>query len=240
MRIAPAVVTLLTLSLSLVRASTCLSAESSDKIYANLAGEVLLENDRLRVEKFSLRPGQSTGPHSRAAGRLLVIIKGGVLASNYSHRATLWKDGSVFWQGEGAPDAGSTNIGTAPMQWIWVTPKPVTVSRPSPEVDSENQYLGYPNVPGEDLLENELLIVQRFVLKPGQWEGVHAHGPNSLYIFVRGGQWISRTYTNPKQASGNSPDGSVGWMTPSVIGEGHQSGNIGKHPSEVVWVILKK
>jgi len=29
-------------------------------------------------------------------------------------------------------------------------------------------------------------------------------------------------------------------MTPSAIGEGHQSGNVGKHPSEVVWVILKK
>jgi predicted metal-dependent enzyme (double-stranded beta helix superfamily) len=238
MRIASPAVALLTLSLSLVSASMCLPAESSDRIYANLAGEVLLENDRLRVERFSVGPGQSTGPHSRAAGRLLVIIKGGVLASNYSHRATLWKDGSVFWQSEGAPDAGSTNIGTAPMQLIWVTPKPVTVK--SPQADSESQYLGYPNVPGEDLLENELLIVQRFVLKPGQWEGVHAHGPNSLYIFVRGGQWISKTYTNPKQASGNSPDGSVGWMPPSVIGEGHQSGNVGKNPSEVVWVILKK
>jgi quercetin dioxygenase-like cupin family protein len=214
--------------------------KARESLVGMLAGEVLLENDRLRVEKFSVRPGQSTGRHSRAAGRLLVIIKGGVLASNSSHRATLWKDGSVFWQGEGAPDAGSTNIGTAPMQLIWVTPKPLTVGRPGSEADSEGQYLGYPNVPGEDLLENELLIVQRFVLNPGQWEGVHAHGPNSLYIFVRGGQWISKTYTNPKQASGNSPDGSVGWMPRSDISEGHQSGNVGKHPSEVVWVILKK
>jgi predicted metal-dependent enzyme (double-stranded beta helix superfamily) len=238
MRFALPTVTLLTLSLSLVRASMYLPAESSDKIYAKLAGEVLLENERLRVETFSIGPGQSTGPHSRAAGRLLVIIKGGVLVSNSSQRATLWKDGSVFWQSEGVPDTGSTHIGTAPMQLIWVTPKPVTVK--SSQADSETQYLGYPNVPGEDLLENEMLIVQRFVLNPGQWEGVHAHGPNSLYIFVRGGQWISKTYTNPKQASGDSPDGSVGWMPPTDIGEGHQSGNVGKHPSEVVWVILKK
>src|ERR1700730_12557047 len=137
MRIAPPVLTFLTLSLSLVRASICLPAESSDKIYADLAGEVLLENDRLRVERFSVRPGQSTGPHSRAAGRLLVIIKGGLLASNYSQRATLWKDGSVFWQSEGAPDAGSTNIGTVPFPVILVEHKK-TVHQQHQAADTES------------------------------------------------------------------------------------------------------
>jgi hypothetical protein len=82
--------------------------------------------------------------------------------------------------------------------------------------------------------------VQRFVLNPGQWEGVHAHRPNMLYIFVKGGQWVSRSYKKARTDSGDSPDGSVGWMPTIDISEGHESGNIGRHPSEVVWVSLKK
>ena len=33
----------------------------------------------------------------------------------------------------------------------------------------------YPNVEGELLLEDDRVVVQRFVLEPGQWEGIHEH-----------------------------------------------------------------
>ena len=33
----------------------------------------------------------------------------------------------------------------------------------------------YPNVEGETLLEDERVVVQRFVLPPGEWEGIHEH-----------------------------------------------------------------
>jgi predicted metal-dependent enzyme (double-stranded beta helix superfamily) len=219
-------------------------AAAEERIYRDLVPEVLLDNERVRVEKFLILPGQTTGAHAQGVGRLLVIIKGGLLASNSSHRVTVWKDGNVFWQSVGPSDPGTTNIGTAPVEVIWVTPKPVITATattpPLVALDSEARHIHYPNIPGEDLFENEQIIVQRFVMQPGQWEGVHAHTPNSLYIFVKGGQWISRTYRNPKQASGDSPDGSVGWMEPVDIKEGHESGNVGKAPSEVIWVLFKQ
>jgi predicted metal-dependent enzyme (double-stranded beta helix superfamily) len=214
-------------------------AQDLKQTYANLPGEVLLDNNRVVVQKFVVPPGKSTGVHTRHGPALMVIIKGGILTSATTHRATLWKDGNVFWADTAAADtdAGSTNTGAEPIEFIWVTLKPVATATKS---NDEHPYLAYPNIPGEDLLENDLVVVQRFVMYPGQWEGVHAHRPNMLYIFVKGGQWVSRSYKQARTDSGDSPDGSVGWMPTIDISEGHESGNIGKHPSEVVWVSLKK
>jgi predicted metal-dependent enzyme (double-stranded beta helix superfamily) len=210
--------------------------------YAKLSGEVLLDNERVLVQKFIIRPGQSSGIHRHHGPELLVVIKGGVLVSQSTGRATLWKDGGVFWPADDpdGTDEGSRNIGTTTIELIWVTLKPTKSSEKATTTAAQNLYLNYPNLPGEDLLENDWVIVQRFVLNPRQWEGVHAHHPNMLYIFVKGGQWVSRSYRQARTASGDSPDGSVGWMPTIDISEGHESGNIGKHPSEVVWISLKK
>src|ERR1700722_12287009 len=60
-------------------------------LYANLHGEVVLDNPRVYVQKFILLPGQATGRRSLPGDQLQVFIKGGVLTSS-SGRATVWKD----------------------------------------------------------------------------------------------------------------------------------------------------
>src|ERR1700689_2451396 len=147
-------------------------------IYANLHGEMLLDNPRVIVQKFVVEPGQSTGRHTHPGDQLAVFIKGGVLTSRTSGRSTLWREGRVMWQNASDPaDDGSTNTGTTPIEVVWVTLKPVASQTPA-AASGKNvkyHYLNYPNIPGEDLLENDLVIVQRFTVNPGQWEGVHAH-----------------------------------------------------------------
>jgi predicted metal-dependent enzyme (double-stranded beta helix superfamily) len=214
------------------------------RIYANLEGEVLLDNPRVFVQKFIVQPGQFTGHRAHSSDQLVVFVKGGVLTSRATGRSTLWRDGRVAWRNaaDGA-DEGSTNTGTTPIEMIWVTLKPVTSSpAPAPPVATPKyRYLNYPNISGEDLLDNDLVIVQRFTVNPGQWEGVHAHHPDMLYIHIKGGQWAARSKHEPEHPYPTpSPDGEVGWMPTIDISEGHESGNIGKDPIDLIWVTLKK
>jgi quercetin dioxygenase-like cupin family protein len=213
-------------------------------MYARLHGAVLLENSRVLVEKFVLAPGQATGRHTPSGDQLLVFIKGGVLQSLATGRSVLWREGRVVWQNAtDRADAGSRNAGTTPIVMIWVTLKPVAPAAPpgaAPSAEPKDEHLNYPNIPGEDLLENNRVIVQRFTVNPGQWEGVHAHRPNMLYIHVKGGQWAARSKKEPEHPYPQpSPDGEVGWMPTIDISEGHESGNIGKEPIDLIWVTLR-
>jgi len=221
------------------------AAESSknDPSYAGLQGEALLDNARVYVQKFIVQPGQSTGRHMHPADQLLVFIKGGVLKSQATGRSTLWRGGRVVWQSAAdLADEGSTNTGATPIEMDLVTLKPVAQSAAMALGGKPKyQYLDYPNIPGEDVLENDQVIVQRFFVRPGQWEGVHAHCPDMLFIHIKGGQWAAKSYKEPEHPYPNpSPDGEVGWMPTIDISVGHQSGNIGKNPIDLVWVTLKK
>ena len=96
----------------------------------------------------------------------------------------------------------------------------------------------YPNIPGEVLLENEKVVVQRFIFPPGQWEGVHSHPPDQLYIHIKGGEWTVR-YGNRTQ-TGYSETGSVGWYGPVALSADHESVNSGDEPIDLIWVTLKQ
>ena len=59
--------------------------------------------------------------------------------------------------------------------------------------------LDYPNLDdpdGQVMLENEHVVVQRFIVPPGEWEGLHAHPGNQVYVHVVGGTWSGRAGGN--------------------------------------------
>jgi quercetin dioxygenase-like cupin family protein len=228
----------------LASSAPCAAMNTGDYLqtYANLTGEVVLDNARVVAQKFVIQPGQSTGRHPLESDQLLVFIKGGLLTSQATGRTTLWKEGRVAWQSttDHAED-GYTNSGTTPVEFISVTLKPVARTAARSGGASKYHYLNYPNIPGEDLLEDGRVIVQRFVIQPGQWEGVHAHHPDMLYIHVKGGQWASRSKKEPETPYPEpAPDGLVGWEPTIPLSEGHESHNIGKTPIDLIWVTLKQ
>lgn len=231
----------------LLGASLKLEADPSTKkpgtthrIYADLTGTIALENERVLVQRFIIQPGQSTGHNAHAAHQLEIFVKGGVLTSR-TGRSTFWPDGRVVWLEDAGHDQGSTNTGHAPIELVWITLKRAeSTSRPVVSGQKPKYgYLNYPNIPGEDVLENDQVIVQRFKMNPGEWEGIHAHNPNTFYIFIKGGQWLSKSKTNPQGVPGSAADGLVAWMDTIDMSEEHQSGNTGTNSTEVVWVALK-
>ena len=100
-----------------------------------------------------------------------------------------------------------------------------------------SHYQHYPNIPGEILFENDKLVVQKFIIEPGQWEGVHAHPGNQLYVHIRGGEWTVRY--GDRTITSVAEDGSVGWNDGVSLSEDHESGNTGDTPIELLWINLK-
>jgi hypothetical protein len=72
-------------------------------------------------------------------------------------------------------------------------------------------HIYYPNIPGELLLENDKLVVQRFIIEAGD-----------------------------EATTSFSPDGEIGWSdTATEMSAMHESGNTGDEPIDLIWVTLK-
>ena len=129
----------------------------------------------------------------------------------------------------------SGNTGDTPIDLIYVTLKddaPI-----APEVEHSPQI--YPDIPLELLLENDRLIVQRVQVAPGQWEGIHSHPGNQVYIHIKGGTWSERRGGIQSQNSTTLTAGSVGWMDAVDLSVAHESGNTGNTTIDLIWVTLK-
>ena len=103
--------------------------------------------------------------------------------------------------------------------------------------------LNYPNLDdsdGEVVLNNEYVVLQKLVVGPGEWEGIHSHPGNQIYVHIKGGYWSGRMHGELEYEKEFSPDGSVGWMDVIPMEDRHDSGNSGNTPIELVYVTLKQ
>lgn len=99
-------------------------------------------------------------------------------------------------------------------------------------------HMYYPNIPGELMLENDRMVVQRYIIEPGQFEGIHRHPYDQLYIHVKGGEWTVKHGDNA--TTSQAADGSGSWdPTGTTMAELHESGNTGDEPIDLIWITLK-
>ena len=96
----------------------------------------------------------------------------------------------------------------------------------------------YPNVSTDVVFENDRMLVQKVVLDPGEWEGIHSHSGNQLFIMLSDGQ--STVRYGDQETTSVSRAGSVGWQRAVALSERHESGNTGGTPLEFLWVNLKQ
>ena len=103
--------------------------------------------------------------------------------------------------------------------------------------------LTYPNLDdpdGEVVLTNEYVVLQRLVVPAGAWEGVHSHPGNQIYVHIKGGEWSGRLGGKAEYSAEIDEDGAVGWMDAIPLSAGHDSGNTGDEPIDIIYVTLKK
>jgi len=207
----------------------------------NSGGEVLLENEHVVVQRFVVGAGEWEGIHSHPGNQVYVHVKGGEWSGRaggeptYTGSAT--EDGGVGWMEAIPLSEGheSGNTGDTPIDLIWVTLKDDAPIAP----DVEHVPQVYPNIPLELLLDNERVIVQRVQVEPGQWEGIHSHPGNQVYVHIKGGEWGGRAGGKLRDSTSVSADGAVGWMQAVDMSEEHESGNVGDTTIDLVWITLK-
>jgi len=207
----------------------------------NPDGEVLLDNEHVVVQRYVVPPGEWEGLHAHPGNQVYVHVVGGVWSGREGGKATydneISETGAVGWMPRIPLSAGheSGNTGDAPIDLIWVTLKgdgPIAS-------DVEHKPLVYPEIPMELLIDNDRVIVQRVQVEPGQWEGIHSHPGNQVFIHIKGGTWAARMGGVQSPTTTVRADGAVGWMEAIDLSEEHESGNVGDTTIDLVWVTLK-
>ena len=212
--------------------------------YPNLEdpdGEVLLDNEHVVVQRFVVPPGEWEGIHAHPGNQVYVHVVGGVWSGRAGGESTydnsVSETGSVGWMERIPLSEGheSGNTGDTPIDLIWVTLKGAGPINPG----ALHQPLVYPEIPMTTLLENDRVIVQRVQVEPGQWEGIHSHPGNQVFIHVKGGTWAGRRRGVQSPTVTHREDGAVGWMDAIDLSEEHESGNVGDTTIDLVWITLK-
>lgn len=93
----------------------------------------------------------------------------------------------------------------------------------------------YPNNTGEVVLENDRVVVQRFVFEPGEWLGEHSHPGNAIVVILKGGEMTGRQ--GDWEGVLTLEDGSVVWQEAT---EAHDHGNTGDNPIELLVITFKE
>jgi len=101
----------------------------------------------------------------------------------------------------------------------------------------------YPNVEGETLLEDDRVVVQRFVLEPGEWEGIHEHPEHQLVIVLNSTQKLVYRFRGSERVFERPEEDDVRafWRPgPVLMSDEHESGNMGTKPLEWIAITFKK
>lgn len=93
---------------------------------------------------------------------------------------------------------------------------------------------------GRVVLSNEKVVLQRLVVPGGEWEGIHSHPGNQLFVHIYGGYWSGQLAGEYEYRHELSPAGQVGWMEHIPYENGHNSGNSGEEAIDLIYVNLKK
>lgn len=103
----------------------------------------------------------------------------------------------------------------------------------------------YPNIEGEVLLDDDRVVVQRFILAPGEWEGIHEHPEYQLVIVLNSTDELTYRFRGTDSVIRTSIESdteslSAFWRPgPVFMSDEHESGNTGSRPLEWIAITFK-
>ncbi len=101
-------------------------------------------------------------------------------------------------------------------------------------------YSNLENSFGKVVISNDKIVLQRLVVPGGMWEGIHSHPGNQVYVHIKGGYWSGKLAEKTEYYHSPTLSGGVGWMDHIPFEDGHNSGNTGKFPIDLIYTSLKK
>lgn len=101
-------------------------------------------------------------------------------------------------------------------------------------------YSNLENSHGQVVISNDKIVLQRLVVPAGMWEGRHSHPGNQVYVHIKGGYWSGKMAGEMVYSHSPTLNGGVGWMDHIPFEEGHDSGNTGKFPIDLIYTSMKQ
>ncbi len=144
--------------------------------------KVLLENDRVRVVEYSIKPGERDQPHTHPP-KVSYVVTGGSLRIHLGDSSFVTNDstGDVSWRGH-VTRHYAENVGTTPMRIVLFEVKRVDGVKAPAALDPALV------VPTDVKVrfENDSVRVVEALIPPGFKEKLHTHPPYVTYVLDGG------------------------------------------------------
>ena len=146
--------------------------------------EVIFENEFIMVQQMLTQPGVWSGEHGHAGNQFVVSFGAGTtqVVTNTEETTRSRVAGEFSWV-EAVDEHNHRQISEEP-RYVFVATLKASPSYAMGTDPASVTHEGYPEIPGELILNNDLVIVRRFDVEPGQWSGWHTHDGNELTIML--------------------------------------------------------
>jgi hypothetical protein len=209
---------------------------------AIVAPQVLVDNPRIRIQRWMLRPGEGTPVLSDAVARVDVVIRGSTVRSVDSQGLATTVDetvGETLLVPQSKRTHSFSNAGTTPFEMVSVDLKecaPEKAAAAAPLPPSLSRLVSDRVVPSVILVDDERIKLVRWRFQPGECSPIHGHFLDHVYIVVRGSK--IREITGEGKVNDDAQESGRAAFSPAH-GKIHSFGNIGDHPYEMVSLELK-
>jgi hypothetical protein len=207
-----------------------------------VAPQVLVDNPRVRIERWLLRPGEGTPVLSDTLARVDVVIQASTVRSVDGQGLATTLDeavGDTVLVPESKRTHSFANAGTTPFEMISVDLKGSPPEKAAPAASlppSLSRLVSDHVVPSIVLVDDERIKLVRWKFQPGECSPIHAHFFDHVYIVVRGSK--VREITGEGKVNDDTQESGRAAFSPAH-GKIHSFGNIGDHPYEMVSLELK-